>query len=162
MIKRLKILWLRFIRLRRQGFQTWDSWSGFGVTTKWPKQGWEKEVGEIYCIFSFHLPHDWVIDGPHWADGKVMMYAWPRNDPHVKKRLADRPIKPLANLINDVKKVKVIINGKNFDRAFARNVQMLFYFSNTILFLEAFTFILSPFLNFFSIKAIASSSSNSV
>ena len=112
MMSKLKILWFRFFHLPRQGFKTWDSWSGFGVTTKWPEKGWEKEVGKIYSILAFHLPDDWVIDGPHWLDGKVVMFAWPRNDPHVKERLADTPIPPLAELINEVKKVRVIVNGR--------------------------------------------------
>ncbi len=113
MMSRLKILWFRFFRLRREGFKTWDSWSGFGVTIKWPSQGWEKEVGKVYYLFSRYLPHDWIIYGPSWAaGGVVVMCAWPKNDPRVQKRFADAPIEPLADLINEVKKVKVIINGK--------------------------------------------------
>lgn len=85
----LRLFWLRFWHLR--GFSVWRSWSGFGVTTNWPNKGWEKEVEKINLLFKHYLPKDWVTDGPCFAAGGVMvMYAWPKEDPHVKQRFANQ------------------------------------------------------------------------
>src|SRR3989338_8552890 len=86
-----KLFWLRFWHLR--GFCVWDSWSGFGVTTDWPEKGWEEGVKKINRLFERYLPKDWVVDGPCFASGGVLvMYAWPKDDPHVQKRFANQDL----------------------------------------------------------------------
>lgn len=102
-----KIIWLRYFHLRN--FLTWVSWSGFGVTTKWPKHGWEEEIRQIDRIFKRYLPKDWIGVGPFFATGGVLvMYAWPKDDPNIKGILEgdnDDPALELDYLIEQTKKV---------------------------------------------------------
>ncbi len=109
------IFWLTFWHLR--GFCVWESWSGFGVTTKWPNKGWEEEVRRISWLFEKHLPKDWVTDGPCFVAGgeAIVMYAWPKDDPHVEERFAGQqgaPRPTLDELIDKIKGVKTYVGGE--------------------------------------------------
>lgn len=83
-MKKVKIFLLRYFYLR--GFLTWKSWNGFGVSSNWPDTDWETDTRKINGLLLRHLPKDWVINGPCFAAGGVIvMYAWPKDDPHVRE-----------------------------------------------------------------------------
>lgn len=70
------------------GIQTWDSWSGFGISTSWPQGrcGWE--IGIIKYSLSFLPKEEWVIEGPTWVTGGVLaVMAWPVSDPQYQTHL---------------------------------------------------------------------------
>lgn len=76
--------------IRLYGCSVWKSWNGFGVTTNWPNEGWEKGLMRIKKVFEKHLPNNWVSYGPCFAaGGAVVVYAWPKNDKRVQKRLKE-------------------------------------------------------------------------
>jgi len=84
--------------LRLIGFTTWDSWSGFGVNTSWPKP-YQKDVELIKFLFERMLNSDYVLEGPVGAAGGLwVMYVWPKDDPNVKKLLKEKEKRKLAGI----------------------------------------------------------------
>ncbi len=80
-MKKLRLL-LRFL-----GFNTWDSWSGFGVSLSWPgdQKKYESEIGAVKSLSAFLLGDECIVRGPAYAAGGAMViYVWPKSDPKIK------------------------------------------------------------------------------
>ncbi len=95
-IIKLRIWILRFlIRLCGLG-NVFPSWSGFGIATDWPLPRYEKQIRLIKSLFEYLLPETYVSCGPCFAAGGAMViYAWPKDDPRVIKRLAEQSESPV-------------------------------------------------------------------
>jgi len=77
---KLKVLWLKAL-LMSKGFVTWKSLGGFGVTLNWPNDNWEEGMRKAKKTMERWLPEDWVLEGPEFAAGGVMvLYGWPKDD----------------------------------------------------------------------------------
>lgn len=110
----VSIALLRLFHLRH--FPTWGSWSGFGVSTSWPIDGWEDELRKINQILQHYLPKDWIIEGPCFAaSGGLVMYAWPKNDPNVKEMIVNSNDKKLT-LEEYIKQIKWYLGGAKAER----------------------------------------------
>ncbi|MFA6160606.1 MAG: hypothetical protein WC766_00340 [Patescibacteria group bacterium] len=85
------------IKLRH--LHVWHSWSGWGVTTNWPKESYVNEVLWLTSLIDVHLGEDYVIHGPTTsAGGKTIVYFWPNNDPQaIRHMLENGPDKAPAN-----------------------------------------------------------------
>lgn len=111
-MKKVKIFLLRYFYLR--GFLTWDSWNGFGVSTNWPDTDWERDIIIINGFLERYLPEDWVINGPCFAAGGVIvMYAWPKDDPHVRELFAISG-SPMPKFCDCLKKMRELTRMSNY------------------------------------------------
>ncbi len=83
---------LRFL-LGLLGFNTWDSWGGFGITLSWPnnQKKYELQVKIIDALTLLLADDKYLVEGPTFAAGGAqVMYVWSKDDPHVKELLEKR------------------------------------------------------------------------
>ncbi len=118
-MSKLRTFWFRHVRLR--DLDTWKSWSGFGVVLSWPEDGWENEAKNVYRRLQYNLPKSWMIAGPEFAAGGVIvMYAWPRNEPRVREGLTRGLLETTPEIFNklveEIKGVKIFVGGAEVER----------------------------------------------